>query len=147
LSNKAVETWKANLPRGKEVFVSAGVNKIHPTVDRIVNQLLEIDRIRYIRVTPSDIQASSDITTKGRTKIPISTPDHPTAIGIHLFFEAAEKTVQFYEITSAEKGYGGKIVNAVMTSIPDNWNALVILDYSDGFWDKMMKRYDKIVLL
>jgi hypothetical protein len=146
MSNKAVEAWKASLTKGKQVFVSAGVKKIHPTVDRIVNRLLEIDRIQYVRVSPSDIQASSDIATKGRAKIPISTPDHPTAIGIHLIFEPAEKTVQFYEITSAEKGYGGKIVNGVMTSIPKDWDALVILDYSDGFWDKMIERYDRIII-
>jgi hypothetical protein len=146
LSNKAIEEWKAGLLKGKKVFVSAGVKKIHSVIDRIVHQLLEIDRIQYVRVSPSDIQAPSVISIKGTAKIPISTPSHPTAIGVHLIFEPAESTVQFYEINSAEKGYGEKIVNAVMTSIPDDWNALVILDYSDGFWDKMFQRYDKIII-
>jgi hypothetical protein len=146
LSNKVVEAWKSNLPNGIQVFVSAGVKEIHPIAERIVNRLIEIDRIQYIRVTPSDIQASSDISTKGRAKIPISEPSHPTAVGVHLIFEPAENRVQFHEITSAEKGYGDKIVNAVMASIPGDWNALVILDYSDGFWDRMIKKYDKIII-
>jgi len=147
LNNKAVEAWKTSLPKGKHVFVSAGVKNIHPILDRIVNRLIEIDRIQYVRISPSDIQASSEIAINGRAKIPISRPSHPTAIGVHLIFEPADKTVQFYEINSAEKGYGEKIVNAVMTSIPDDWKALVILDYSDGFWDIMLQRYDKIIIL
>ncbi|GAB6906666.1 conserved hypothetical protein [Desulfosarcina cetonica] len=147
MSNKAIEAWKSSLPKGKHIFVSAGVKNIHPVMDRIVNRLLAINRIQYVRITPSDIQASSEITIRGKAKIPISTPSHPTAIGVHLIFEPAEKYVQFHEITSSTKGYGGRIVQAVMDSIPEDWEALVMLDYSDGFWDKMMEKYDKILIL
>jgi len=146
LSNRAIEAWKANLPKGKQIFVAAAVKNIHPVMDRIVNQLLEIDRIQYVRVTPSDILASSDIAIKGKAKVPISTPSHPTAIGLHLIFEPDENTIQFYEITSTLKEYGDKMVQAVMASIPEDWDALVIMDYSNGFWDKMMEKYDKIII-
>ena len=147
MSNKAIETWKDSSAKGKEIFVAAGVKKILPVIDRIVNRLLEIDRIQYVRVTPSDIQASNDIVIKGKAKIPISTPSHPTATGVHVIFEPDQNTVQFYEITSAVKGYGERIVQAIMTSIPEDWEALVIMDYSDGFWDKMMEKFDKISVL
>ena len=147
MSNKEIEEWKASISRGKEIFAATGVKKIHPVMDNIVNQLLEIDRIQFVRITPSDIQASSDIDVKGRTKIPISTPSHPTAIGVHLIVEPFDKTIQFYEITSAVKGYGERIVQAVIGSIPDDWHVLVIMDYSDGFWDKMIEKYDKISIL
>lgn len=147
MSNKAIEAWKESTAKGKEIFVAAGVKQIHTVMDRIVNRLLEIDRIQYVRVTQTDIQASSDIAVKGRTKIPISTPSHPAAVGVHLIIESDENTIQFYEITSAVKGYGKRIVHAVMTSIPDEWDALLIMDYSDGFWDKMIEKYDKISIL
>ena len=147
MSNKAIEAWKAELPRGKQIFVAAGVKNIHPVMDQIVNHLFEIDIIQHVRVTPTDIQASNDIAIKGKTKIPISTPSHPTAIGVHLILEPAEKSVQFYEIASSTKGYGERIVQAVFDSIPEDWEALVIMDYSDGFWDKMIERYDKISIL
>ena len=147
MSNRAIEAWKVEISKGKQVFVAARVKKIHRVMDRIVNRLLEIDRIQYVRVTPSDIQASSDFAVKGKAKTPISIPSHPTATGVHLIFEPTENSIQFYEITSAVKGYGEKIVQAVMASIPDDWHALVIMDYSDGFWDKMMNKYDKIVLV
>ena len=57
------------------------------------------------------------------------------------------KRAKFYEITSAVKGYGEKIVHAVMDSIPADWDAFVIMDYSDGFWEKMIEKYDKISIL
>ena len=53
----------------------------------------------------------------------------------------------FFEITSAVKGSGEKMVKAVVTAIPDDWEAAVVMDYSDGFWDKMSEKYDKIVIL
>ncbi len=70
-------------------------------VDRIAKRLLEINPIQFVRVTQSDLQASNNIVIKGRTKIPISTPGHPTAIGVHLIIDASESTIQFFELTSA----------------------------------------------
>jgi hypothetical protein len=45
------------------------------------------------------------------------------------------------------KGYGEKMVNAVVTAIPDDWEAAVVMDYSEGFWDRMSEKYDRIVML
>jgi len=147
MSNKEIEAWKVHTAKEKDIFVSTKVKTIHPVVDRIVNQLLEIDLIQFVRVTQSDLQASNSIAIKGRTKIPISAPGHPTAIGVYLIIDASENTLQFFEITSAIKGYGERIVRAILTSIPDDWEAVVIMDYSEGFWDKMTKKYDKIIIL
>jgi len=30
------------------------------------------------------------------------------------------------------------MVKAVLSSIPDDWRALVAMDYSDGFWERML---------
>ncbi len=38
--------------------------------------------------------------------------------------------IQFFEITSAVKGYGKKMVKAVVTAIPDDWKAAVVMDWS-----------------
>ena len=147
MSNKEIEAWKIHTAKKKDIFVSTKVKTIHPVVDRIVSQLLEIDLIKFVRVTESDLQASNSIAIKGRAKIPISTPGHPTAIGVHLMIDASENQIQFFEITSAIKGYGERIVRAVLTSIPDDWKAVIIMDYSDGFWDKMARKYNKILIL
>ncbi len=39
------------------------------------------------------------------------------------------------------------MVQAVMTALPDDWEACVVMDWSEGFWDKMAEKYDKIVIL
>ena len=61
--------------------------------------------------------------------------------------DLAPNTIQFLEITSAINGYGEKMVQAVMTASPDEWEACVVMDWSDGFWDKMAGKYDRIVIL
>ena len=147
MSNKKIETWKDQVANGKTIFVATKVKTIHPVVDAIVKNLCEIDLIQYVRVSPKDIQASNEIKIKGRIKIPVSTTGHPSAVGVHLILELAPNTIQFFEITSAVKGYGEKMVQAVMTALPDDWEACVIMDYSEGFWDKMAEKYDRIEVL
>ena len=147
MSNKEIEAWKAQIAKGKNIFVAGKVKTIYPVVDRIVRRLLEIDLIQYVRISQNDIQASNEITIKGRTKTPISTPGHPTAIGVHLILEIDYNAIQFFEMTSAVKGYGERMVRAILTSIPDDWEAAIVMDWSGGFWDRMAKKYDKIVIL
>jgi hypothetical protein len=79
--------------------------------------------------------------------MPISKPDHPTAIGVHLIFDFDRNDIQFFEMTSATKGHGEKMVRAIVTSIPENWKAIVIMDWSRGFWKKMAKKYDNILII
>ncbi len=147
MSNKEIESWKAQIAKGKNIFVAGKVKTIHPVVDKIVRHLLEIDLIQYVRVSQNDIQASNEIVIKGHMKIPISTPGHPTAIGVHVILEIDYNAIQFFEMTSAVKGYGERMVRAILTSIPEDWEAAIVMDWSGGFWEKMAKKYDKIVIL
>ena len=147
MSNKIIEIWKGQAANGKTIFVATKVKTIHPVVDAIAKNLCEIDLIQYVRISQEDIQASNEIEIKGRIKIPISTTGHPSAVGIHLIMDFALNTIQFFEITSGVKGYGKKMVQAVMTALSDEWEACVVMDYSEGFWDKMAGKYDRIVIL
>jgi hypothetical protein len=79
--------------------------------------------------------------------MPVSTPGHFSAVGVHLILDFIFDGIQFFEITSTVKGYGEKMVKAVVTAIPDDWKAAVVMDYSDGFWDRMSEKYDRIVIL
>ena len=147
MSSKKIEAWKIQIAKDKSIFVASNVKIIHPVVDRIVTNLCKIDLINYVRVTKEDIYASNEIKIIGRTKMPVSTPGHPSAVGVHLILDFIFDGIQFFEMTSAVKGYGEKMVNAVVTAIPDDWEAAVVMDYSGGFWDKMSEKYDKIVML
>ena len=147
MSNKKIEAWKVQVGKGKTIFVATKVKTIHPVVDAIVKNFCKIDLLNYIRVTKEDIYASNEIKIIGRTKMPVSTPGHPSAVGVHLILDFIFDGIQFFEITSAVQGYGEKMVNAVVTAIPDDWDAAVVMDWSDGFWDRMSEKYDRIVML
>jgi len=147
MSNKKIEAWKVQVGQGKTIFVATNVKNIHPIVDRIVTNLCKIDLINYVRVSKEDIYASNEIKIIGRTKMLVSTPGHPSAVGVHLILDFRLDGIQFFEITSAVKGYGEKMVKAAVTAIPDEWEAGVVMDWSDGFWNRMSEKYDKIVIL
>ena len=92
--------------RDPKILVTGAMKVAHPVVGAIARNLAEIDRISIVRISPDFLQASSE-TTGGRTRKPITTPGHPTAIGVSLILDLDLQEVQFYEITSAVRGYGG----------------------------------------
>jgi len=119
---------------------------VHQVVEHIARNLAEIDIIKYITISADFLRASNEITT-GRSKIPITKIDHPTAVGVSLLLELDYKVIQFYELNSPVKGYGSKMVDAVINSLPEDWSAAVVMDWSGGFWEKMREKYDKLVIL
>jgi len=134
-----------NDPKSKIRFIKK-LKYIHPVVEAIAQNLAEIDSIQYVTISEDFIRASSEITT-GHNKIPITKIDHPTAVGVSLLLELDHKVIQFYEMNSPIKGYGSKMVDAVMRALPKGWSAVVVMDWSGGFWQKMEAKYDKIVML
>jgi len=147
MSNKKIEAWKSIFPKDKSIFVATNVKSIHPVVDKIVANLCGIDLIQYVRVSQDYLQASNEIKVKGRIKVPVTTIGHPTAVGVYLVLDFPYDSIQFHEINSAVKGYGEKIVDAVMTAIPNNWEAAVVMDWSDGFWERMTEKYENILIV
>jgi hypothetical protein len=129
-----------------KIRVIKKIKSLHPVVEKIAINLSELDIIRYVTISDDFLKASSEVTT-GRVKIPITKPDHPTAIGVSLLFELNHNVIQFYEMNSPIKGYGSKMVDAVIGALPEDWSAVVIMDWSGGFWKKMSKKYNKIVIL
>ena len=119
---------------------------VNPVVANIARNLAEINIIKYITISKDYIKASSEITI-GRIKIPITKNDHSTAIGVSLLLELDHKIIQFYEINSPVKGYRSKMVDAVIRALPDDWKAVVVMDWSGGFWEKMQDKYRKLDIL
>jgi len=128
------------------IKIKPQVKDLHPVVEQLIIKLSHLDFINFIRVSPEDIQVSSEL-THSRVKIPISKQDHPTASGAHLIIHKNFKDIQFYEINSAVKGHGGKMVDAIMKALPEDWRAAVVMDWSQGFWDKMAEKYSNLELL
>jgi len=145
MKGKFVENSKEARNRNK-ITISKKIKAIHPVAERIVDNLAALDFIHFIRVSPEYIQASNEV-TEGRIKIPITKPDHPTAIGVYLIIDIVYKDIQFYEITSATKGCGGKMVDKVMKALPKDWDGVVVMDWSHGFWDKMKEKHKNLYIL
>ena len=106
-------------------------------------RLSSLDFIKHIRLTDDSISASSEIEGK-RIKIPVTKPDHPTAIGIKIYFHKSYKIIDFDEINSPTKGNGSKMVEAVLSDFPNDWQAAVVMDWSDVYWDKIKEKHNKI---
>ena len=147
MSNKKIEAWKSKFSTEKSIYVATSVKSIHPVVDKIVANLCGIDLIQHVRLAEDYLQASNEIKVRGRIKVPVTTPDHPTAVGVYLLWDFSRNSIYFYELNSAVKGYGEKIVRAVMTAIPNNWEAAVVMDYSGGFWQRMTEKYENILIV
>lgn len=127
------------------ILVTRAVKIIHPAVDAVASNLAEIDRILIVRISPGLLRASSE-TTGGIVENPVTTPGHPTAIGISLILDLDLRELQFYEITSAARGYGGRMVDAVLRDLPAGWNGVVLMDWSSGFWKRMGERHGNLVV-
>jgi hypothetical protein len=54
--------------------------------------------------------------------------------------------VQFYAITSAVPGAGRRMVEAVVGVLPEDWQLVVLLDWSGGFWQRMAREYSRILV-
>ena len=57
---------------------------------------------------------------------PITQPEHPTAIGVSLILDLDYKDIQFFEMNSATKVYGGKMVDAILKDLPKEWNGVIV---------------------
>ena len=126
-----------------EIWTLKRVRIIDPLIEKTAASLAELDAIHFVRITDTSIQASSEL-EESKRRIPVSKPFHPTAVGIHLVFDFDLKSMEFHEITSAIQGWGGRMVRASLKHLPPEWDAVLVFDWSNGFWDAMEKRYSHV---
>lgn len=125
---------------GTQIWVIAKVKKLPLEIVKMAIRLANLDFINYVRVCPETLAASSENHSK-RPKVPICEVGHETAIGIHILYSSDYKTIDFYDINSPKKGFGGKMVEAVFNDFPKDWQPAVLMDWSDGFWDRMKEKH------
>ena len=143
MNNKKIEKWKLYFGGDAEVSVAGKVKTIPAIIDQVARNLSKLVNIQYIRILTDRIEASNITLERGggTWKQPITEQGHPTAIGISLIFDSSYKTVSVFSITSAEKGNGSKMVEAVIDGLEEGWELVVMMDWSSGFWDKMIEKY------
>jgi hypothetical protein len=67
-------------------------------------------------------------------------------VGVDLLIDVSTQTVQFYALTSAMKGCGRKIVEAVIGATPGDWYIAVPFDWSGEFSRRMSEDYPCLVV-
>jgi hypothetical protein len=131
---------------GKRIFKANNVRKIHPVALDLTESLSHFVAFNYINIYNDRLCASSQLSTD-KKKHPVTTMNKEGNIGVELLIDPDISTVQFYSLASSEKGSGRKIVDAVVRGTADDWNIVVVLDWSGGFWNKMLEEYPQIVVL
>ena len=128
---------------GKQIWVISRVKELPVEIVKMALQLAELDFLKYIRICDETLSASSE-SYPNRPKVPITHMDHPTAIGIQILYNTAYKTIDFFDINSPIKGNGNKMVDAILKGFPKDWRPAVVMDWSNGFWGAMEKKYKNL---
>lgn len=143
---KRKEFEKLFLPfneNGKQVWVISRVKELPVEIVIMALKLAALDFIKYVRICDETLAASSE-NYPNRPKVPITKMNHETAIGIQILYSASHKYIDFFDINSPIKGNGSKMVEAILKDFPKDWQPTVVMDWSNGFWDKIKEKYKNL---
>lgn len=128
---------------GKQIWVISKVKQLPYEIIGMAIRLADLDFIKYVRICDETLAASSE-NYQNRPKVPITNMNHETAIGIQLLYSLSQKYINFFEINSPIKGNGSKMVEAILRDFPKDWQPTVVMDWSNGFWDRMKERHNDL---
>ena len=134
------------LIKNEKISIANNVKKVHFVYQQISEELAKINILRYVKIYNGSIKASNFLSENGK-KEPIIKIGDENIVGVELLVDIPNKTIQFYSITSSVKGYGEKIVSSIVNSAPKDWEIVVVMDWSMGFWQVMADRYPRLVVL
>ena len=129
-----------------KIFKATNVRKnIHPLYMELATNLSKIEILKYIKIYNERIRASNYL-SENKKKDPVVEIGGKDLVGVELLIDVPNKIVQFFSITSAVKGYGEKIISAVV-SAADDCLIVIPMDWSGGFWEKMVAKYPRLIVL
>jgi len=128
---------------GKQIWVIGRVKELPKPIVNMALNLAALDFIKYIRICDETLAASSE-NYPNRPKVPITNMNHETAIGVQILYSLSHKYINFFDINSPIKGNGSKMVYAILRDFPKDWHPSVVMDWSNGFWNKMKEKYKDI---
>ena len=131
---------------GERIRKAHSVRRIDPIFQDLAVGLARIPELRYFKIFPERLTASNILSQDGK-KNPVVKVGAERLVGVELLVDESTKVVQFYALTSAVKGCGRKMVQAVVGATPEDWHLAVVFDWSGGFWRKMMAEHPRLVVL
>jgi hypothetical protein len=115
---------------GKQVWVITKVKELPIEIVTMAKNLADLDFLKFIRISDESLSASSE-NYPNRPKVPVTHMNHDTAIGIQILYSTDYKTIDFFDINSPVKGKGSKMVDTILKDFPKDWQAAVVMDWSD----------------
>jgi hypothetical protein len=143
--NKQEKSSQDSIIDGKRVLKATNVKNVHSIYLQLAENLTKIDLLHFVKIY-NDRLCASNLLSENKKKEPITETGKEGVVGVQLLIDEENKIIQFYTITSSQKGYGRKIVEAVVDATPDDWFLAVPMDWSGGFWDKMIEKFPRIVV-
>jgi hypothetical protein len=128
-----------------KITKATNVKKLHSVYKSISEALSTLDVINYVKIYNGRIKASNEISKNGKAE-PITKVGKENITGVELLVDTSTKVIQFYSITSSVKGSGDKIVSSIVNATPLEWNIVIVMDWSGGFWEVMAERYPRLVV-
>jgi hypothetical protein len=130
---------------GERIRKAHSVRHIESIFHRLAMSLAQIPELRYIKIFPERLTASNALSQDGK-KNPVVEVGAEGIVGVELLIDQSEQVVQFYALTSAIKGCGRKMVEAVIKATPEDWQLAVVMDWSRGFWPKMAQKHPRLAV-
>lgn len=124
---------------------ASNVGKLPEIFDSLSKKLATIDEFAFVKIYKGRILASNTISENGK-KQPVTEIGLEGIVGVELLVDVSSKVVQFYSLTSSVNGCGQQIVSAVLEVAPNDWKVVVVMDWSEGFWELMSQRYPRLVV-
>jgi len=92
-----------------KISKASNVRKVDPIYMLVAEGLSNIDILQHVKIYNGRIKASNILSTNGK-KEPITTIGLENVVGVELLIDAPNKIIQFFSITSSEKGYGYELI-------------------------------------
>jgi hypothetical protein len=117
-----------------EKSTSATVNKVGAALKKIL-PYIQFENI------PWRFGLGVLASTRESQGTPTTCPGFTGVSGIAIYIDDSTKVATIAEITSASPGMGSKMVEAMLQALPKEYTISIHHDWSNGFWNKMMKKY------
>jgi len=129
-----------------KISKATNVRKPHQIYYDLAESLSCIDILQFVKIYNGRICASNLLSTN-KKKQPITKIGQDGVVGVELLIHPDHKNIDFYSLTSSQKGCGSQIVKSVVDATPGDWTIVVTMDWSGGFWQRMIEEYPQIVVL
>lgn len=127
----------------EKIFKATNGKDIQPVYSHIAHSLLKIDALNHIKIFNNKIQASNLLSSNGK-KTPLVHTGKKNVVALQLVIDSEEKTIEFTSVESNIKGYGRKLVFAVVEATPDDWTTGIAEGWINGFFRRMIEEMPKI---